>query len=188
MADNTHAKSGATPGTGPSTPADLTDEYRRRDLHAEGVWELASHTRYGMVAFNTAGEVLIREPANHFGGYAWTFYKGGRNKNEPTVETALRETLEETGHRPAIVGHLVEGFRGSNMASVNYYYIGFDTAGQVDRSAMDRNRETWATAWVSVEEARDRIALSTETKGRDRDLRTLEAAVLAFAELQGASD
>jgi len=118
----------------------------------------------------------------------WTFYKGGRHGNEPTLQTALRETLEETGHRPAVVGHLDEGFRGGNVGSVNFFYIGFDTFGQVDRSAMDQNGETWSIAWVSVEEARDRIALSTNEKGRDRDLRTLEAAALAFADLLDSAD
>jgi 8-oxo-dGTP pyrophosphatase MutT (NUDIX family) len=188
MADNTHDEAGPAAGTGPAAPADRTDEYLGRDLHAEGVWEESSKARYGMVAFNSDGEVLLREPANHFGGYVWTFYKGGRHGNAHTVETAQKETLEETGHRPAIVGHLDEGFRGGIVGSVNFYYLGFDTVGQVDRSAMDRNGETWTTAWFSVEEARDRIALSTEVKGRARDLRTLEAAAVAFAELQGTAD
>ena len=186
MADETQGQGGTTTGTEPVTPADRTDEYRGRDLHAEGVWEAGSMPRYGMVAFNPNGEVLIREPANHFDGYVWTFYKGGRHGNEPTLQTALRETLEETGHRPVVVGHLDEGFHGGNVGSVNFFYIGFDTDGQVDRSAMDH--ETKSVAWVSVEEARDRIALSTNQKGRDRDLRTLEAAVLAFAELQDSTD
>ena len=189
MADETQSQTGrGAAGTGPVAPVDRTIEYRDRDLDAEGVWEHSSKARYGMVAFNSAGEVLIREPANHFGGYVWTFYKGGRHGNEHTMETALRETVEETGYRPAVIGHLAEGFCGSNMSSVNYFYLGFDTAGEVDRSAMDRNRETWTTAWVSVEEARDRIALTTEEKGRARDLQTLEAAAVAFAELQNSQD
>jgi 8-oxo-dGTP diphosphatase len=188
MADETQGQVETTAGIAPAAPADRTDEYRGRDLHAEGVWETGSKPRYGMVAFNPNGEVLIREPANHFDGYVWTFYKGGRHGNEPTLQTALRETLEETGHRPAVVGHLDEGFRGGNVGSVNFFYIGFDTFGQVDRSAMDQNGETWSIAWVSVEEARDRIALSTNEKGRDRDLRTLEAAALAFADLLDSAD
>jgi 8-oxo-dGTP pyrophosphatase MutT (NUDIX family) len=189
MVDNWRGQAGTTAaGTGPAAPADRTNEYRGRDLHAEGVWEMGSKPRYGMVAFNPNGEVLLREPANHFDGFVWTFYKGATDKNEHTVETALRETLEETGHRPVLIGHLDEGFRGGRTGSLNFYYLGFHTTGQVDRSAMDRNGETWSTAWVSVEEARDRIARSTNKAGRDRDLRTLEAAALAFAELQGSAD
>ena len=188
MADEVLGQVGTNAGAELAAPTDRTDEYRDRDLHAEGVWEVGSKPRYGMVAFDGAGQVLLREPANHFDGYVWTFYKGGRHGHEPTLETALRETVEETGHLPTVVGHLDEGFRGGNVGSVNFFYVGFDTAGQVDRSAMDRNGETWSIAWVSVEEARDRIALSTNQKGRDRDLRTLEAAVLAFAELQDSAD
>ena len=185
MADETQGHGETTAGTAPAAPADRTDDYRGRDLHAEGVWELSPKARYGMVAFNPSDEVLIREPANHFDGYVWTFYKGRSDDGEHPVETAQRETVEETGHLPAVIGHLDDGFSGGNVGSVNFFYLGFDTAGEVDRSAMDRNGETWSTAWVSVEEARGRIALSTNEKGRDRDLRTLEAAVLAFSELLG---
>jgi len=178
----------AVTGTGPAGPRDRTGEYRARDLHAEGVWESGEKLRYGMVVFDAAGNVLLREPADHYDGYVWTFSKGKSDGGEHAVETALRETVEETGHRPTIVGHLDEGFRGGNTASVNCFYVGFDTTGEVDRKAMDANGETWSTAWVTVDEARTLIARSTNQKGRARDLRTLEAAALAFAGLRGASD
>jgi len=187
MADDVQGQVGTTAGAGTAAPTDRTSEYRGRDLDAEGVWVHSPMARYGMVAFNATGQVLLREPAKQFDGYVWTFYKGKPEEGEGPFETALRETLEETGHRPAVIGHLDEGFSGSDTTtSINFYYIGFDPAGQVDRSAMDH--ETKSVDWFSVEEARDRIALSTNVKGRARDLRTLEAAALAFAELQDSAD
>ena len=40
---------------------------------------------------------LLREPTGHFGGYVWTFLKGGVNAGESPREAALREVHEETG-------------------------------------------------------------------------------------------
>ncbi len=50
---------------------------------------------YGGVVFDTEGRVLLREPSGHYGGYVWTFPKGGPEGSEMPEETALRETLEE---------------------------------------------------------------------------------------------
>ena len=52
---------------------------------------------YGGVLINDAGHVLLREPANHYGGYVWTFAKGNPDPGESAEEAALREVLEETG-------------------------------------------------------------------------------------------
>ena len=171
----------------PIGPANRTEEYLVRDLHAEGVWESSSHTRYGTVVFNVSGQVLLREPTNHFGGFVWTFAKGGPHGDERPIETALRETLEETGYRPAIVGHLPAAFRGGSTSSVNFFYLGFDTDGPKDRTAADGNGETSALTWVHEAEARDLIAQSTDAGGRDRDLRTLEVACLEFAAVVAAA-
>ena len=167
--------------------ADLTAEYLVRDLHAEGVWESSSHARYGTVVFNASSQVLLREPTNHFGGFVWTFAKGGPHGDERPVETALRETLEETGYRPAIVGHLPAAFRGGSMSSVNFFFLGFDFTGPVNMTAADGNRETSALTWVHEAEARDLIAQSTDIGGRDRDLRTLKAAFREFSAMVAAA-
>ena len=53
---------------------------------------------YGAVLFNAKGEVLLREPTGHFGGYAWTFAKGRPDRGENPTDTALRELREETGY------------------------------------------------------------------------------------------
>ena len=56
---------------------------------------------YGGVVINDQGEILLREPRNHFDGYVWTFPKGRPEKEqrpgETPEETAFREVLEETG-------------------------------------------------------------------------------------------
>ncbi len=167
-----------------AVPTDRTEEYLARDLHAEGIWESTTNPRYGMTVFNAEGELLLREPTNHFDGYVWTFPKGRPDAGEHSAVAALRETLEETGHRPAIVGHLPEAFRGSSTSSVNFYYLGYDTRGEVDQAAMERNRETHKVLWVDEAAARRLIEQTTNTKGRARDLATMAAAFAAWAELE----
>ena len=55
---------------------DRTSEYLERDLGVEGIWPASAKARYGGVIFNSRGEVLLREPTNHYDGYVWTFPKG----------------------------------------------------------------------------------------------------------------
>ena len=127
-----------------------------------------------MVVFNGALQVLLREPANHFGGYWFTFSKGRAEPGEHPLETALRETLEETGCKPDIIGHLKKTFIGGSMKSANNFYLGFDTQGQVDPKAVERNKETWSVRWATHEEAVTLIKKTTDS-GRERDLETLHA-------------
>jgi 8-oxo-dGTP diphosphatase len=171
-------------------PEDRTDEYRNRDLHTEcardpeGEWPPGpkKKRRYGGVTFNREGQVLLREPMNHYGGFHWTFSKGAPDPHEAPVETALRETLEETGYRPAIVGHVPGAFQGGVMGSYNYFYVMLNDS-VFDEAAMKKNGETNAVCWVSEEEARGLIAESTDQGGRQRDLATLEAAFVEFRRL-----
>lgn len=159
-------------------PPGRTAEYRSRDLHVEGCWT-EEHARYGLVVFNEDGQVLLREPANHFGGYWWTFSKGRAEKGEHPVDTALRETLEETGYRPEIIGHIPQTFIGGSMNSANNFYVALDTQGQVDPQAVERNKETWSIRWATHEEAVELIKMTTDS-GRERDLGTLRAAYEEF--------
>lgn len=161
------------------SPVDRTAEYRGRDLHAEGAWPPGPSRRYGGVVFNSAGEVLLREPTGHFDGYVWTFSKGRGNAGEHPVDTALREVLEETGCRPAVVGHVPGVFTGGRVGSHNYFYLMHDATGELDESARDR--ETSAVRWAGIDEARGLIGMTTNSGGRARDLATLEAAVQAWA-------
>jgi hypothetical protein len=65
--------------------------------------------------------------------------------------------------------------RGGSVGSANNFYLAYDTEGQVDPTAVERNRETQALKWASTTQASDLISLTTYS-GRERDLRTLHAA------------
>lgn len=171
------------PIAGWDTLADRTEEYRKRDLHAEGIWPVAAKSRYGGVVFNRAGKVLLREPANHFGGYTWTFAKGGADKSEHPVDTALREVEEETGCKPWVVGHLTEAFRGGVTGSTNYFFVMAAPSDELDEQIVKASAETWQVRWVTLEEARELIAQSATRDGHKRDLATLEAAFAAWSGL-----
>lgn len=167
---------------------DRTEEYRARDLHdnehGEGEWgKRSGGSRYGMVTFDGEGRVLLRHVANLFDGYHWTFSKGHPDKGEHPADTALRETLEETGHQPAIVGHVPGGFGGSATGSQNHFYLGTDTKGMVDPTAMLKNAETDDLTWATPAEALALLSQSTNLPGRYRDLQTFKAATEAYAKL-----
>lgn len=70
-----------------------------RDLHAKGSpWGPAGKSNsYGAVMFDDQGRVLLRKPTNEFGGYVWTWPKGGVEPDEHPLTAALREV----GKRPA---------------------------------------------------------------------------------------
>jgi 8-oxo-dGTP diphosphatase len=141
-----------------------------------------------MVVFDGSGRVLLREPKNHFGGFTWTFSKGGRDGVEHPVETAQRETLEETGHRPMVVGHIPDAFTGGSTSSVNFFYLAYDPDGHIDLEALVRNGETVSLRRACREDARDLISLSKDTGGRERDLRTLEAAFEHYSNIDSIDD
>jgi ADP-ribose pyrophosphatase YjhB (NUDIX family) len=61
---------------------------------------------FGGVVIDEGGRALLREPANHYDRYVWTFPKGRPNAGESPEETAIRETCEETGFVPEIVASI----------------------------------------------------------------------------------
>ncbi|MFN4014221.1 MAG: NUDIX domain-containing protein [Reyranella sp.] len=131
---------------------------------------------YGGVLVNVQGKVLLREPAGHFGGYVWTFAKGKPDKNEAPDQTALREVREETGYRGRILALIPQVFGGTT--STTFFYL-MEPIGSQGKYV----RETTATRWVSVDEARGLIAETTTAVGRERDLSVLRAAVEVFDKL-----
>jgi ADP-ribose pyrophosphatase YjhB (NUDIX family) len=143
------------------------------DLHeVEPTWgqEEFENSRYGGVIFDDQGRVLLRKPRGNFGGYAWTFPKGGGNGVEHPVDIATREVLEETGHDGEVIG-IVPG-RHSSGSSANYFFL--MRSKSHDPSRMDT--ETEETIWVDYDEAKQRIAETTLGAGRKRDLAILDAA------------
>ncbi len=159
-------------------PPNRTAEYRGRDLRCEGS-ATTEYARYGLVVFNEDGQVLLREPAEHFGGHWFTFSKGQAEAGVHPLDKALRETFGETGHKPDIIGHMQRTFIGGSMNSANNFYLGFDTQGQIDPQAVERDKETWSVRWATCEEAVELIK-KTKDGGRERDLETLHAAYEEF--------
>ena len=129
---------------------------------------------YGGVVINRRGEVLLREPANHFDGYSWTFAKGRPEHDEEPQTTAVREVCEETGVVGEIIKRLPGEFRGSTTRNIYYLMKPFGIVGDFDRE------ETQAIQWATVEEAKRLLALSANPAGRQRDLAVLAAAVKAW--------
>ena len=126
---------------------------------------------YGGVLVNNQGKFLLREPANHFGGYTWTFPKGTvGDAAEHPVDTALREVAEETGRKGRILEPLPGNFQGST-GNTNFYLMRSEGH---DPSLMDK--ETWQTKWVAYPEARYLLSQSKNPIGRSRDLAILDRA------------
>ena len=129
---------------------------------------------YGGVVINQDGQVLLREPTLHYDDYVWTFPKGEPKFGESTLETALREVLEETGIVAKSVARVPGVFRGST--SRNIYFL---MAPVRDTGAFDE-KETQSIRWVPQNQAAGLIPMTTNRAGRTRDLKVLKAAFDLF--------
>ncbi len=83
------------------------------------IQQIPTANAYGGVLLTACGQVLLREPANHFDGYHWTFAKGKADPEENPEHTALREVYEETGYVCQIVG-VLPGVYKSSLSSTGY--------------------------------------------------------------------
>jgi len=156
---------------------DRTSEYEIRDLHQEGDWPIGEDPRYGGVVFSVNGQVLLREPRDHFGGYVWTFAKGGPKSDEPPVTTALREVQEEMGLRPRIIGHIPGRFESEMSGSASYFYLMLSECEAPDVGATS---ETISVRWLDWSDAASMISETQYPGGRQRDLRILQAGIREF--------
>lgn len=128
---------------------------------------------YGGVVIDSNGLVLLREPANHFGGYFWTFPKGKADPGETPEQAALREVLEETGCRAKILAAIPGDFAGDT--SLNHYFLMTEL---VEGAGLGKHdSETEQVRWVTPNEARILIGLTPNLNGRQRDLKVLETAL-----------
>jgi 8-oxo-dGTP diphosphatase len=137
------------------------------------IWTIAKAQAYGGVLLTRTGQVLLREPANHFEGYVWTFAKGTPDAGENPEQTALREVEEETGYPVEVVGVLPGAFRSAWSASAYFVMRHVDAPKQPDW-------ETQSTRWASFKQAAQLIQATTNIKGRARDLAVLAAAQVWF--------
>ena len=123
---------------------------------------------YGGVLINDRGEVQLREPAGHFGGYVWTFAKGRPDPGETPKQTAMREVLEETGQAARIIAPIPEVFAGTTTSTVFFLMEPVGEPGPF-------SNETATVRWVDRETARRLVAMTTTPTGRERDLKVLDA-------------
>lgn len=124
---------------------------------------------YGGVVIDEGGRVLLRKPTGGFGGYSWTFPKGGADPGESPEQAALREVLEETGYEAKIIAQLPADFVGTT-STTRYWVM------EPVRRVGGHDAETESLRWGSIDDARALIAETPSKAGRARDLAVLAAA------------
>lgn len=133
------------------------------------MWNIPAAKAYGGILLTRSGRILLREPANHYDNYVWTYAKGRPEPGDSPEETALREVREETGYEAEIVDVLPGVFQGGTTTNAFF----------VMRHIGPPRRAQWETEslrWVDFETAKGLIAHTTNKVGRARDLAILEAA------------
>jgi hypothetical protein len=110
----------------------------------------------------------LREAANHFAGYVWTFAKTLTQQNESPRYTASRAVLEKTGYTAHVRASIPGIFKGS--ASTTVYFL-------MDAShpPVPYNSHTSGLRWAGFDEARELIRKTSNAEGRERDLALLDA-------------
>lgn len=130
-------------------------------------------SHYGGVLVSGGGRVLLRAPANQFGGYAWTFAKTGIKPGISPHATALRAVKEKTGYT-ARIRAVIPGAFESDDSNSSYFLM------DAQHPPASHNWQTENLKWVTFEDARILIRQSANQKGRDRDLSILDAAQAVF--------
>ncbi len=130
----------------------------------------------GGVVIDAHGRFLLRHATGNFGGYAWTFPKGGADPGEAPEAAALREVLEETGYTATIIAPLAKDFAGTTSITRFWLMRAGARVGDPDP------KETDAVRWTTFEEAKTLIAETPSATGRARDLLVLVAARVLAAE------
>ena len=133
---------------------------------------------------STYDQILLREVANHFGGYVWTYAKGRQDPGDTPTQTALREVMEETGYNARIVKLLkdekdqVSMFGGDTSTTV--FYLMHPKGDKTCKPAAKFGWETQKIEWVSKEEATKMIQLTTSSTGKRRDVQILANAFAVY--------
>ncbi len=152
-------------------PEDSTGPLDRLPL--DWNFKTSQKVAYGGVLIATDGRLLLREVANHYDSYVWTFPKGRPDPLEAPRQTALREVLEETGVEARILTPIVGEFAGGT--TINRYFLM-----TVDEREVKLDFSCFETAglrWAWPDDARELIGQTSNTLGRKRDLAVLDAAL-----------
>jgi len=131
---------------------------------------------FGGVVMDAAGRVLLREVANHFDGYVWSFAKGRPDPGETPQQAALREVLEEMGVAATIVSALPGAYDGNTTRT--HYFLMRAEAESVDPGFSCA--ETTCVRWATVAEAQTLLGMTHHATGRARDLAVLKEGVAAW--------
>lgn len=134
---------------------------------------------YGGVVIDDRRRVLLREPRNHFGGYCWTFAKGGADEGESPSDAALREVREETGWACEAIAEIEGWFVGTTSDTKFFLMSPIEDHG-------DFHDETDSVRWVSFAEAAELIEQTTVGGGRERDRAVLTAAMAMMSHPSGS--
>ena len=130
----------------------------------------------GGVLVDAEVRILLRRPANDYGGYVWSYPKGRIDDGETPEQAALREVREEAGWEAEIVSRIPGpgpggDFLGDTTVTRFFLMRPLRQLGPPDPA------ETKALCWALPSEARALIAETRSTHGRRRDLAVLELAV-----------
>ena len=125
---------------------------------------------YGGVVLNTAGQLLLREPKNHYDAYVWTFPKGKAEPGESERQAALREVREEGGVEAKIVRRIPGEFQGGTSKCIYFLMT-------MEREVGFDEDETQSVAWVTADGAAKLIQKTPNQIGQRRDLAVLKAAM-----------
>jgi 8-oxo-dGTP pyrophosphatase MutT (NUDIX family) len=127
---------------------------------------------FGGVVVDPTGRFLLREVANHYDGYVWTFAKGHSEAGETPRHTALREVFEETGVRARILRPLTPSFQGGTTVTHHFLMVADPEHVNLDFSSS----ETAGLRWANAKDAHGLISLTKNSTGRARDLQILQVA------------
>ena len=136
------------------------------------------NTRVGVLVVDSAsGHVMIRHSKENFGGFGWTFSKGGIDGGETAHAAAMRELFEETGLTADDVGVVgsLKGSYGVEGGSKNYFFVA-QVADGWDKFNLADNTETDDLIFAKPGDVASFIDKdTTNVNGKQRDLKIADA-------------